>query len=243
MSGSAPDYVSYASNGLFSDSGEGLIVEDCRQWRLRDAEIHHMQGACVDFIGPSNWRDVGVINGCYFHDSHLGLRTSGSGEGLAVSDTFISDCEIAVQIDSGNNTLTNCHIAKSAIGIKISGGTNNAHGAITGCIVRHCTYPLVCVDVTLGETFLNCLFTAGQGGADQGVMQIVNSKGIVLSGGQVAYCNVTVDATSQLALRGVTFRGPVNFTVTAGGVLDAKDTVVMAGATVTLNGAPWNGNN
>ncbi|MBY3004077.1 hypothetical protein [Rhizobium leguminosarum] len=64
----------------------------------------------------------------------------------------------------------------------------------------------------------------------------------MINGGQIAYSNITVDATSQVVLRDVMFRGPVNITVAAGGSFDAKGCFAMAGAALTLNGVTFSGN-
>lgn len=239
--GAAPDYAGYVSNGLFSDQGDGWKVGG-RQWRIRDEEIHHMQGACLDFAGPSQWTDVGIADGVYLHDAYIGLRTRDAGEYMTLARSFVSRCVFGALISSGNNRITDTNITLCSIGVKVAAGANNAHGIIDGCMVNHCTYPLIAQDVTLGQTFSACHFIAGQSGSDQGAIQINNSKGIAVSGGQISNCDIAVDGTSQFALRGVTLRGVVNLIVTAGALFDAKDSIVMAGAILTLNGQAWNGN-
>ncbi len=240
LAGSAPAYTGYASNSLFSDLAEGMKVSG-RQFRVRDYEIRNMNGACIDYSASPNWQDFGVVDGCYLHDSYKGIYTHNGGEGLLVSNTSISNCVYGVHVDSGNNNFANGESVFCSIGIKISGGVNNAHGCFTNWTSRHNAYLLTCQDVTFGESFVNCNFIGGQAGTDQGAMQLLNSKGIAITGGQIASCDISVDAMSQLDLSHVTFRGPVNVTVAAGGVFKSYNPVVMSGATLTLNGVPWNG--
>ncbi len=244
LAGTGPNYTGYGSNGAMVDGAEfGVRTLRCPTIRLRDLDVRNIRGAGVDIQGPSAWKDKTLIDGVFVDNSYRGVHLRNSAEGVLVSNTKVANCVFGIDIDSGNNNVANCEVVYCSIGIRLTGGANNAHGTFTGVNSRHNTYNLSCQNVTLGETFVGCNFSGGQGGADQGILQMVNSKGILLQGGQIAYNDVTVDATSQLALRGVVLRGPVNFIVSSGGVLDCKDCIVMAGATVRLNGLPFSGNN
>jgi len=182
-----------------------------------------MQGACVDFQGPSQWSDVAILDAPYLHDSWKGLWTRNGGEGLTVSNPYISNCVFGAHIDSGNNTISGGQIVFCSIGIKVgespAAGVNDSHGVVSGVTIRHCTYLISCQNVTLGHIFTGCNFAGGQAGADQGVIQVINSTGLLFTGCAFAYCDISVTGPMP-SFKGCTVRG-----------------------TVTLNGVPFSGNN
>lgn len=219
--GSAPNYTGYASNGSFYAGGEGQHVGPAN-WRVVDQEISNMQGACIDFTGSSAWQSVGIARGNYLHDSYKGIWTHGSAEGMDADENYISNCVFGAHIDSGNNTIRGGQIVYCSVGIKVGDdpiGSNNAHGIVSGVVVRHCTYLVVCQNVTLGHLFEGCQFVAGQAGSDQGVIQIINSTGLQFNGCGLAYCDISVTGPMP-SFKDCTVRGPV-----------------------TLNGVPFSGNN
>jgi hypothetical protein len=243
LAGSAGNYGGH-SNWNISDSGEGGVkLYGTKKARLRDIDLSNISGTGIDVQASTAWQDYALLSGIFGRDCYRVMHFRNGGEYAQVNGAKVVNSVYGVHVDSGNVHFTNLEAVNCSIGILVSGGTNNAHGTFTGGSVTHCANLLSCQQVTLGETFSNMNFIGGQGGNDQGAIQLINSKGIVILGGQISYADVSVDATSQLYLRGVTLRGPVNFTVATGGTLDAKDNIVMAGATVTLNGAPWNGGN
>lgn len=242
IAGSGPAYSGYSST-MIDGVEYGVRTVQCPRIRLRDLDVRNIKGPGVDIQGASAWRDKASIDGVFVDDCYRGVYIRSSAEGVLVSNTKVAHCVFGIDVDSGNNNFANGESVFCSIGIRVTGGANHGHGTWTGWNSRHNTYNLSCQNVTLGETFVGCNFSAGQGGGDQGILQIFNSKGILIQGGQIAYNDVTVDATSHLALRGVVLRGPVNFIVAIGGVLDCKDNVIMAGAAVTLNGVPFSGNN
>lgn len=245
LTGSAPNYAGHSSytSGAIYDNGEiGVKLSGTANARLLNLDIGNMLGNAIDYQATNGWRVASQLAGFHIHDSWCGIYTHNGGEALIVPHGHIDGCVFGAWIDSGNVQLGQVHISFCSIGIKISGGANDAHGTVTGAIVRHCYYLLSCSNVTRGENFDGCVFTTGQN-ADQGMIQVIESVGINFSGCKIAYANVSIDATSQVGMKGCVLRGPVNFTVASGGVLDAKANMVMPGSTVTLNGAAWTGNN
>jgi hypothetical protein len=245
LNGSAPNYTGYGSP--LSDAGQvGIDLTNKNDYLIQDVTFKNINGTAVKVQGGANsggWQHVGHIDHVVAAHSYYGFRFYNSAEYETVSDCQAYNCVFGFQVESGNNSFSNCKATYCSIGVKIAGGVNNGHGVWNGLISNHNTYNLTCQDVTLGEHFVGCCFIGGQGGADQGYIQIISSKGITFTGGQIGYQNITIDANSQVMFHGVTFRGPVNFTVSAGGTLIAKDNLVMAGAAITLNGVAWAGNN
>lgn len=240
--GAGPLYEGYGDPSNPVDGTTfGIKVKQSKTFSLIDPNISRVAYG-IDVSQTPSWQDGGSIRGGRVSHCFRGVYIHDVGEGVFVSDINVSDCVFGVVVDSGNSNLANGQTTFCSVGLLISGGTNNAHGSVVGWNSRHNNINLSCQQVTLGHSFTGCNFIGGQGGADQGRIQILNSKGIMINGGQIAYADITVDATSQLVLRDVTFRGPVNITVTAGGVFDAKGCYAMTGAAMTLNGVPFSGN-
>jgi hypothetical protein len=241
--GTGPNYTGHAMWGSMPDTGEiGIKIHGAENYDVSGFDLRNFRGSGVDVQDSAGgWQHIGRLHGISAKHCYRGFAFRDSAEYEVVSDCWADNCVFGFLVESGNNAFSNCRARFNSIGVKVAGGTNNAHGVWTGLLSHHNYYNLVCHDVTLGEAFVGCSFIGGQGGADQGVIQMVNAKGISITGGQIAYSNITVDAASQLSLEHVVLRGPVNVTVTAGGVFKSYDPVVMAGAALTLNGAPWNG--
>lgn len=242
--GSAPNYNGYASSAL-TDAGQiGIQLANKNNYHISDLKFTNINGVAVNVSGGlGGWQHFGHLSHIGVMHSYYGFKFSNSGEYETVSDCQASNCVFGFLVESGNNSFSNCKATYCSIGVKIFGGVNNGHGVWNGLIANHNTYNLTCQNVSLGEHFIGCCFIGGQGGADQGYIQIINSQGITFTGGQIGYQNITIDSQSQVMLHGVTFRGPVNFNVASGGTLVAKDNLVMPGAVITLNGSAWSGNN
>jgi len=242
--GSGPLYAGYGT-GPGDGSTFGIKTANNKQFSITDPAIQQVANG-IDISSVPSWQDGGSIRGGRVSHCYRGVWLHNVAEGVFVSDINVSDCVFGVVVDSGNSNLANGQSTRCSIGLLVSGGVNNAHASVMGWNSRHNTYNLSVQNVTLGHFFGGCNFIGGQAGADQGYIQIVNSKGIMIDGGQIAYANVVIDGTSQVFLRNVIFRGPVNITVAAGGVFDAKGCMVMDGATLSLTvggvSVPFNGN-
>lgn len=242
LTGSGPLYTGYGAAGNPVDGSTfGIKVKQSETFSLIDPIIKRVANG-IDVSQTPSWQDGGSIRGGRVSHCYRGIWVHDTGEGVFISEMNVSDCVFGIVVDSGNSNLANGQTTRNSIGLLVSGGSNNGHGSVMGWNARHNNYNLSCQNVTLGHYFGGCNFIAGQGGSDQGKIQIYNSKGIMIDGGQIAYDDITVDATSQFILRDVTFRGPVNITVAAGGVFDAKGCFAMTGAALTLNGSAFSGN-
>jgi hypothetical protein len=246
--GTGPVYTGYGAVGNPVDGSTfGLKVRNSKTFGIIDPNIQRVANG-IDITQVVNWQDGGSIRGGRVSHCFRGLYLHDYAEGVFVSDINVSDCVFGVVVDSGNSNLSNGQTTRCSVGLLISGGGNNAHGSVMGWNSRHNTFNLSCQNVTLGHFFGGCNFIGGQVGADQGAVQIYNSKGIVINGGQTAYADITVDATSQLFMRDVLFRGPVKVAVTPGGAFDAKGCMAMTGADLKISYdggtsySTWSGN-
>lgn len=248
QTGTGANYSGGNPGGLV-DSGEvGLAITGSDNYHLENGVLQNISGTAVDIqLTAGSWQHVGKLSNFSVRNSYRGFHLHNYGEYEVLSDCSASNCIWGFKIESGSHIISNAKVTYSQIGVQIIGTAtqNDSHGVWTGLISNHCTYNLSCVDVALGEVFNGCCFIGGQsGGYDAGGgIQLVNARGIILSGSQIAYIDISVDATSVLSLIGCVFRGPCAITVAGGGVLNAKSNIVMAGATLTLNGAAFTGNN
>lgn len=250
--GSGSLYTGYgaAGNPTENNSSFGIKVKNSERFSILDPHIERF-GNGIDISQTPSWQDGGSIRGGRISNCFRGLWVHDVGEGVFVSDINISDCVFGAVVDAGNSNLANGQSTFCSVGLLIGGnpaGLNSAHGSVIGWNSRHCNYNLSCQGVTLGHYLGGCNFIGGQGGSDQGGVQIYKSKGIVIEGGQTAYAKITVDDTSQLFMRDVLFRGPVDVAITPGGQFDAKGCMVMAGAVLRISYdggtsyATWSGN-
>lgn len=243
--GNAPNYTGYGSP-LSDNSQHGISLNNQNNYHIESITFSNISGSAVDVQqSAGGWQHIGYLSNIAVANSYYGFRLWNVAEYETVSDCNASNCMFGFEVESGNNTFSNCKATYCSIGVKIYGGTNNGHGVWTGLTSNHCTYNLSCQNVSLGESFIGCNFIAGQSGSYDagGGIQIINSQGILINGGQIGYLDFNVDATSQVALHNTVLRGTVKFTVMSGGILDAKNNIIMTGASVTLNGATWTGNN
>lgn len=253
IKGTCPDFSGYPSSGMV-DAGEiGIKLYNSDDYSIERVNFENIKGNGLEMSNPTTtscWNPLnrGSIRDLSFRNCYRGFYSYHYGEYKAIENLMASECQIAYEIASGNVALVSAIATHCNVALKISGDTsltpnngNNSHGIISGGQFNHNTYNLVCHDVALGETLNACHFIGGLAGSDQGVMQIIRSVGVKINGGQISYTDITVDATSQLSLRGVTFRGPVNVTVASGGQFDSSGAQVMTGASLTLNGNAWYG--
>ncbi len=243
LQGNGAAYNGYPSSQVVDNGQIGIKISGADQIFIDRLEIRNIAGSGIDYQLSPAWQSVVQIRDFCIHDCYKGVHCWNTGEYAQFSGGNINNCLFGYHVESGNNSFDSCKAVYCSIGVKLSGGANNAHGIFSGFISDHNTYNLVCQDITLGETFSGCHFIGGQAGADQGCIQILNSKGISFSGGQMAYSDLNIDATSQVGMRDITLRGPVNVTYATGALFDAKNQIVIPGAALILNGSAWGGNN
>lgn len=243
-SGSAPTYTGYGS--IPSDNGErGITMSSCDGYEV-NLDARNIYGWALEAQETSGgWQHQGRISG-RAKDCYGGMWLHNVAEYIRVMDWLAHGCTFGALIESGNVRLNGFGAEYCQIGLKFSGGTNNAHGIASDVMLNHCVYPLVFSGITLGQVVNGFQINGGNAGADQGVVQVNNSRTVQLMNGEMAYADVKLDTVggspSLLMIRNVAFRGQVNFTAPAGSTVDAKNNNAD-GAVVTINGSAWGGNN
>lgn len=243
LQGGSGDIESLTDVSSLTDSGDtGILIADAEGAPsdvicINGALVKQFNGSGLKYESHALLRLAHSMHAVIARGCYIGAELTGQYGTL--SNFFGAFCKYGIKITSGNMKVIGGTLCENHFGLWLYGGPNNAHGQIIGLTSNHNFVNLWCQDVTLGETFSGCHFIAGD-------INIENSKGIQIEGGQIGNGTVTVDATSELILRGVMFTGPVNFIVEEGGILDAQGCHPLLNATyggvMTLNGSPWSGN-
>jgi len=202
-------------------------------------EIHHIAGDCISAQAPaSTWKSVGHIRGVILHDCYRGIRLHNSAEYLSITDLNAYNNSLGIVVESGNNTFVNAKATLNYIGILIAKGPNEGHGQFIGCTANHNEINLSITDISVGQTFVGCHFIADQSGSKSGTINVVNSRGVLISGGQIG-SNVNIANGGTVLLQGnyirteiTRFKSP---SVKGSAVLISKDNFSSAGV--------WSGNN
>ncbi len=191
LKGSAPNFTGYPSNQI-QDIGEiGIKVSQNYSWDVAGFELANFMGTGLDYSGTQNWQDVGSAFRVRAHDCYRGfymhpVQIGGTGPWLGgdnatFSSCFAWNCIYGFHNDAANNKFVGCNAIYCDTAFKVSNlvsGANHGHGNAVACSFEHSTYNLVCSGVNLGYAFTGCNFIAGQGGTDQGIIQINDSRGI-----------------------------------------------------------------
>jgi hypothetical protein len=243
LQGAGGLYTGHPSPQVVNVGDCGIKINSCAKGTIRYVEISEISGAAIDFSASVGWNNRIIMSGFDLHDCYYGIYTHDGGEYAIFNSGFLHDNVFGARISSGNISLSDVIITKNSIGLYITGGSNDAHGVCSGLMLNHNNQNLVISGVTNGQTFDGCNFFGHiLGGSNLGSIEIANSKGIVFNGGQMGSTSVSVDASSKICMRGVVMQGTVNFVVDNGAFIDAKNTHIMPGSSVTWNGISWNGN-
>ncbi|HSH72330.1 MAG TPA: hypothetical protein VK974_04655 [Methylophilaceae bacterium] len=241
--GNGAGYTSHPSSQVVDSGQSGIYLSGNDNIVIEGVRIRNIRGSGIEAHSTlTSWKNSIFIRGVSVKNSYRGIYLTDSAEYITLSDINASDNVFGIQIDSGNNTVVNAKTIYNSIGVKICGsinsycsGANNAHGIFSGLESNHNYYNLVIVDVTVGETFSACHFVAGQSGSNAGTIQIINSKGINITGSQIG-SNLTIDGNSVVSLQGSYMRsGLSGATVSPGGILISKNNFNDQGL--------WPGNN
>jgi hypothetical protein len=242
LNGGGPAYTGHPSPQLTDQGQYGVKVSGCKSWGLNDFEISNHLGSGIEFTSSLGFDDFVTARSGHIHDCYRGIYTKAGGEYANFSEIALTSNVFGLHCDSGNNIFTGLKAAKNSIGMYFSGGSNHAHGVVSGCTSNHNNQNLVVHDVTIGQCFTGCNFFGPLlGSTSLGSIEIARSY-VTFTGGHMGSTNITIDATSRVSMRGVTFHGKINVYAPSGAMLDAKDSVIIPGAVLTLNDAPWNGN-
>jgi hypothetical protein len=226
LQGGGPAYTGYGT-GPSSDLGQiGIKLNNSDRYEISGKiEIKNMVGAGILRTNSAGgWQHQGRIAGVRVRDSYYGMNSGSSAEYETISDCMFDNNVFGILEDSGNNTYVNCKTRFNSIGVKLTGGTNNAHGIFTALESNHNTYNLTLMNVTNGHTFSGCHFIADQSGSGHGIIQIINCKGINITGGQLG-SDISIDSTSSASVQSMYVRSTLTNapSVSSGGVLVAKN--------------------
>lgn len=172
-----------SKRGASSSSADrsALLVRSQINTRISQVTIHGFENYGIyindtfrDFSPHLSISNVTIFN-CYI-GANLGPNYA---EYVRISDLDITWCAKALVVSSGNITGVNCKIVENGVGVHVLGGSgisNNGHGNITGFLINHNDWPIVCEDVSNGMSFTGCEIIYG-------ILYLKNSTGVAIRSG------------------------------------------------------------
>lgn len=181
-----------------TNTGTALKISGAYGFKVSDLKISYV-GTGIDYQANPSWGQQGRFADIDFEYVYKAVYTYNSGEYATFSNIHIDLSTFGIHVDSGNNVFIGAQVVRSGVAVKLSGGTNNGHGQFIGGTFNHNNYNLDVWDaVGLGESFVGCHFIAGLSGSNSGILRIMNSKGIVITGGQIG-SNIIIDGGAGTA--------------------------------------------
>lgn len=169
-------------------SKAGIATQNCfvfiggsKNIEIENCEIRNFSGCGI----KSEFTHVGIygrtqkINNNLIHNNYLGAFFGERSEYHQFSGNTFFNNQINCWIEGGNNFGTNNHFNGGAVGLVVSGFSNNndSHGGISNSTVNHnLSYSLFSVSINNGFTFNGCHFFDGD-------IYIENTKGLNIQSG------------------------------------------------------------
>jgi hypothetical protein len=120
-------------------------------------------GIILGSMAAANSEGASIIN-CRILNCKTGINLASRAEYVNITGVTISGCVAGISLGAGNFAIANCILEANDVNLKTYLGTNNGHGAITGCLINHATkYALQIENITpsLGISFTNCMIYYG----------------------------------------------------------------------------------
>lgn len=140
-----------AQRGIFIDGG--TTWDAVSRTTVRDCQISNMgaDGYYVTRVVDAhqgNHLIGGDIDGCA-----TGVHIAERGEYTTVTGVNISGCTVGYDVAGGNANITGGCVSNCGTNIKISRGSNDAHGSVNGVLCNHATQYAVYVDNPAADEF------------------------------------------------------------------------------------------
>ncbi|WP_419867918.1 right-handed parallel beta-helix repeat-containing protein [Chryseobacterium sp. CT-SW4] len=122
------------------------------------------------------------ITNSVFYNNFMGLYLGTRSEYHQFSNNSFNYNQVGVWVEGGNNFGAVNHFNANSVGIVVTGinANNDTHGSLSTCTVNHnLSYSLFAFNVNNGFTFNGCHFF-------EKPIYIENSRGIVITGGEIA---------------------------------------------------------
>lgn len=174
--------------GATSGSGAAIKIVDCMRFTVSPPVAKNIKGSNL-FIQPgsstSSRAEHGLIDRVQAAACYRGLEVqAGTGaEYITIGMVNITRCAIGALIAAGNVGIGCGSITDNTTNIKVTNGSNHAHGIIANVNLNHASQYLVhCDNVTNGQTFANCHYYANDA-AGAGAIFLDQCKGVQFLGG------------------------------------------------------------
>lgn len=242
IAGVSANFATVATPGFTGTSEVLCSIDNQLRVSLSNFELSNANLAAIQLVNSPSGDIAGLIDDFSIHDSYIGFQALTTGEYFTIGRGTFKYNFFGVHLSGGNNKLVGTNFAHNKFGIMVNGGSNHGHGVIDGVTSNHNETSIYFNNVDIGQAVNGGAFFGGFAGGNA-KMTFVNSKGILFNGTHIGAHDISIDATSAAFFRSVLWQGNVNITVAAGGVFDAKNCAVVPGATLTLNGVAFSGNN
>lgn len=168
-----------AQDGILLDSAYAVNITNVRALNVGGYGIHiKNNGYCCGTYTANATRGVDV-NFCYVNSSYGGIFFESKAEYNRVTGGSYNGNVYGYRNSaSGNEIVTGASFSNNTYGVYITGGGNDGHGTITGCMINHNRTPLYLSGVTRGMYLSNNNIYG-----DWDSIQIINSSRIDIQGG------------------------------------------------------------
>lgn len=182
--------------GFYQESCADFVVENLTFRQFKGKGLH-LAGPLPPIVQPSGGYTFGERGrwgfiGLYANVRGMDVEAGNGGEYQNFGVLDAANNNIGLSISGGNICVAGGGSNGNRVNLYLYGGVNNCHGRIVGLSVNHGKpYNLLTENVTEGMTLVGCHFYANDTLGD-GRIEIINSKGIVIDGGNID-CRVIVN--------------------------------------------------
>lgn len=148
-----------------------------------------------------------LIVNCLARLCDRGFYCTNRGEYISFVNCEATQCTDGFYVDAGNVTWVGGNISGNTTGVRLTAGTNDAHGIVSGANINHNTSRNVySAAITNGHTFSGCHLY-------QGALEFVSAVGLHFSGCFVDVTNYFFDGSTGTRFENCTFSNTYGNTV------------------------------
>jgi hypothetical protein len=128
--------ASASGTGVYIDQqsvNKSVIVSNCRFGNLEHGI--YLFGNAASQVAHQG----AILHGLEMKNCVYGIYVATRAEYVNVIACDINTCNWAIYDVAGNLHVTGCNLSDNGIGIELVAGDNDAHGAVVGCAINHCS--------------------------------------------------------------------------------------------------------
>ncbi|MGE5353923.1 MAG: hypothetical protein ACM3P0_17685 [Acidobacteriota bacterium] len=212
-----------AKNGI--GTKHGIYIDHSDRVKITNCEISNFDNSGIysTFTGNS-WINGILVSDNYIHDNYLGINSATRTEFSKFVNNSVNLNLIGQIIQGGNTSLANCTIAKNRCGLVLINGDNDSHGVAVNVMIPHNNYIAMLIDnITYGFSFANLQQF------DDSIVQILNSKGVVINSSLLSGA-YTITGCASAAILGCMFNTGSTITQSSNTYLGLKNNFFIDGS-------------